>query len=205
MGASVVASVQELSVLLARLAASPENVPASWALATAETLQSALFPNGGSVDTRGILASFGLATLSNEFGAAQFWFGDSDGSFPKADRMKDYFFKALSEDGLLAIDDAMLFLCFDKDSGMAIRKAFTVYGCDDETAAISCEDLYKIFHHGQITAAVASPFAKSEDKYSAAILKAAMGGKEKLSFDDFADGEGGALVAGSAHFETRAL
>ena len=230
--ASVVASVQELSVLLARLAASPENVPASWALATAETLQSALFPNGGSVDTRGILASFGLATLSNaavadilnlkkslvlldedkdgkvtssEFGAAQFWFGDSDGSFPKADRMKDYFFKALSEDGLLAIDDAMLFLCFDKDSGMAIRKAFTVYGCDDETAAISCEDLYKIFHHGQITAAVASPFAKSEDKYSAAILKAAMGGKEKLSFDDFADGEGGALVAGSAHFETRAL
>eukprot|EP01052_Picozoa_sp_SAG31_P009234 SAG31_NODE_481_length_15082_cov_13.818728_4_plen_1394_part_00 len=231
-GESALASSQQVALLLARLAASPENVPASWVEVTADKLQANLCQDEQVVDIRGLLVSLGLQSLppasandlavlkqslvtadgdhdgkvvASEFHSAKFWFSDLNAAFPRADRMKDYFFTVLSQDGLLSIDEALLFLCFDSDGSMGIRKAFSVYGYDDDVEEIGLASLQKIFHHGQKPETPASPFAKSEDMFSLDALQAAMMGNEKCSFDAFMSGNGASLVNSNTHYVIKSV
>jgi hypothetical protein len=189
---SPTASAQEMASLLARLAASAENVPAAWAGASAEKLQQAFFPSQ-DVDVCSLLASLGLQTLpsataadlselkkslvhadddqdgkvtAEEFKSARFWFQEMetpDDAYPKADRMKDFLFAALSVDGLLGIDDALLYLCFDADAALGLRKAFAVFGYAQDGYAVTAADMDQIFHHGATAGTKSAPFAKSGD------------------------------------------
>ena len=86
-----------------------------------------------------------------------------DDAYPKADRMKDFFFAALSVDGLLGIDDALLYLCFDADAALGLQKAFAVFGYAQDGYAVTAADMDQIFHHGATAGTKSAPFAKSDD------------------------------------------